>query len=375
MKRLNGYRKRLMLVGFVAAIMLGGGSAKADFTFGEPINMGPTINSERYDYNPVISSDGLELYFYSSRPGGYEGFDFDIYVSTRASANDDWGIPVSLGSTVNGPDHEYMPRLSPDGLELYFDADREGGYGSWDTWLTRRATKDSAWGPPENFGPPVNTSGNEGTVWITNDGLELYFCSDQPGGYCYCDLYVSTRATTEDDWGNPVNLGPTVNSSGINYIASVTADGLALFIMEDETEQLYRDDGFGTGDIWITTRPNRSSPWGVPVNLGPIINTPDYDSGGFVSPDGTTFYFDSRRPDSYGGSDLYQAPIIPIVDFNADGIVDALDICIMVDHWGENYSLCDIGPMPWGDDIVDVQDLIVLAEHLFEEIPPAESTE
>jgi hypothetical protein len=34
--------------------------------------------------------------------------------------------------------------------------------------------------------------------------------------------------------------------------------------------------------------------------------------------------------------------------------------------------LCDIGPMPWGDGIVDVQDLIVLAEHLFEEIPPVE---
>ena len=40
----------------------------------------------------------------------------------------------------------------------------------------------------------------------------------------------------------------------------------------------------------------------------------------------------------------------------------------MVDHWGENYSLCDIAPSPFGDGIVDVQDLIVLAEHLFEEV-------
>ncbi len=60
----------------------------------------------------------------------------------------------------------------------------------------------------------------------------------------------------------------------------------------------------------------------------------------------------------------------PIVDFNGDGIVDTADMCIMVDHWGENYSLCDIGPTPFGDGIVDVQDLIVLAEHLFEEFPP-----
>ena len=64
--------------------------------------------------------------------------------------------------------------------------------------------------------------------------------------------------------------------------------------------------------------------------------------------------------------------VIPIVDFNGDGIVDAADMCMMVDYWGTDTPLCDIGPMPWGDGIVDVQDLIVLAEHLFDEIPPVE---
>jgi len=44
----------------------------------------------------------------------------------------------------------------------------------------------------------------------------------------------------------------------------------------------------------------------------------------------------------------------------------------MVDHWGSDEQLCDIGPMPWGDGVVDVQDLIVLAEHLFEEVLPVE---
>ena len=43
----------------------------------------------------------------------------------------------------------------------------------------------------------------------------------------------------------------------------------------------------------------------------------------------------------------------------------------MIDNWGTNESFCDIGPMPRGDGVVDVQDLIVLAEHLFEEFPPA----
>jgi len=60
--------------------------------------------------------------------------------------------------------------------------------------------------------------------------------------------------------------------------------------------------------------------------------------------------------------------VTPIVDLNGDGIVDSADMCIMVDHWQEDYSFCDIGPKPWGDGVVDVEDLKVLAERLFEEI-------
>ena len=88
------------------------------------------------------------------------------------------------------------------------------------------------------------------------------------------------------------------------------------------------------------------------------------------SHDGSTLYFCSTRSGNLGGhyGDMYQAPIIPIVDLNSDGIVDALDMCIIVDHWGEDYPLCDIGPTPLGDGIVDDQDLIVLAEHLFEAV-------
>ena len=91
-----------------------------------------------------------------------------------------------------------------------------------------------------------------------------------------------------------------------------------------------------------------------------------------ISADGSTIYFFSNRPGGEGGYDLWQAPIIPIIDLNNDGIVDADDMCIIVDHWGTDNSQCDIGPMPWGDGIVDVQDLIVLAEHLFEESPEAQ---
>jgi len=275
---------------------------------------------------------------------------------------------------VNGPDSNCLPRLSADGLELYFDSGRPGGEGSWDAWVTKRATKDSAWGIPQNFGLPVNTSFADGTVWITNDGLELYFSSSRSGGYGASDLYVSTRTTTYDEWGPAVNLGPIVNGLSSDLVTCVSADALALFFAEELTGRI-RNGGFGGVDIWVTMRANRSSPWGTPVNLGPIINTLFNDGSANFSPEDSTLYFYSNRPGGSGMHDLWQAPFIPIVDFNGDGIVDAADVCIMIEHWLTDYPLCDIGPMPWGDGIVDVQDLIVLAEHLFEEIPPVEPVE
>jgi len=77
---------------------------------------------------------------------------------------------------------------------------------------------------------------------------------------------------------------------------------------------------------------------------------------------------DGIHPNAEGAKLIAEA-IAPIStpDFNGNGIVDTADMCIMVDHWGENYRLCDIGPAPFGDGIIDVQDLIVLAEYLFEE--------
>ena len=68
----------------------------------------------------------------------------------------------------------------------------------------------------------------------------------------------------------------------------------------------------------------------------------------------------------YGGYDLWEVPVLPIVDLNDDGIVDVVDLMMLIDSWGTDDTLRDIGPMPWGDGIVDVHDLIVLGEHMAE---------
>jgi hypothetical protein len=72
------------------------------------------------------------------------------------------------------------------------------------------------------------------------------------------------------------------------------------------------------------------------------------------------------------GIELVVASLDPVVDFNNDEIVDSLDMSMMVDYWGTDEPLYDIAPPPFGDGIVDVQDLILLSEYLFKEIFPSE---
>ena len=93
---LNEYRKRLLFVGCVFVILFAGGPyAKADFVFGEPMNMGSLINSSEIDASPIMTPDGLQLYFGSDRAGGLGGVD--LWMSTRPSKDDEWEEPVNLG--------------------------------------------------------------------------------------------------------------------------------------------------------------------------------------------------------------------------------------------------------------------------------------
>jgi hypothetical protein len=112
-------------------------------------------------------------------------------------------------------------------------------------------------------------------------------------------------------------------------------------------------------------RASTSDLWAEAVNLGPTVNSSARDICPYISADGSTLYFSSGRPGGVGNIDLWQVSISPVVDFNADGIVDSADMDIMVDHWHTDEPLCDIAPPPFGDGVVDVQDLIVLSDHLF----------
>lgn len=372
MNWLNGNKMRLVVVGVVAAMVLGVGSANADFVFGEPKNLGPTVHSGMPGFGPCISADGLELYLESRDQ--HQG----IFVCTRASIDDEWSKPKNLGEHVNvktptsGMDG--CPSLSADGLELYFHLQSEV-VDRADLWVTRRATKSEPWGPAEKLGPPINSTKGESAPSISADGLELYFSFKDPtlpDDDPVQGFYVARRETTDAPWGEPVSLGPVINSWPNQWEPEISSDGLLLMWADYRGYVDPRPGGCGLWDIWYSRRATKDGQWSEPVNLGPPINTAYVQSGPSLSADGSTLYFSSSPSVATMGSTIWQAPILPVVDLNGDGIVDADDMVIIVDNWGTDNSLCDIGPMPWGDGVVDVEDLIVLAEHLFEEFPPAQ---
>jgi len=283
--------------------------------FGNPTNLGPMVNSSAYTYewDPHISPDGLELYFLLEwdRPDG--SYEDGIWVTTRKSKDEPWGPPVNLGPPVNSSHFEGAPCLSANGLELYFVSERPGGSGSVDIWVTKRETKDSPWGPPVNLGPKVNSTAAENGPSISADGLELYFSdaiwSSPPprlGGMGGPDIWVTKRESKNEPWGPPVNLGPTVNSSAGDVAPSISTDGLSLYFVSK------RPGSFGGMDIWVTTRKTKNDPWGPPVNLGPTVNSSGIENNPDISSDGSTLYFVSGRPGNVGAPgyvDIWQVSL------------------------------------------------------------------
>jgi hypothetical protein len=352
--------KKTILIVLVLVLCASTEVAKADFTFGTPTKLGPNINTSSEELSASISVDGLSLYFISTRSGGVGGRD--IWVASRATTDDDWGEPVNLGPIINTPAGEWGVSISYDGLSLYFDTRQSGTTNAVnDLWVAKRATTDDDWGNPVSLGPTVNSGADDYVPSISADGLALYFTSGPGrGGYGNYDLWVTMRETTDDPWGEPVNLGPMVNSSDYDLDPGISSDGRMLFFT--------RGYGVGQTEIWVTRRATTDDPWGEPMKLGATINSLASQGYPNVSADGSTLFFRASLTDHRNGGDIWQAPIIPIFDFNGDGIVDAADMCVMVDYWGTDNSLCDIGPMPWGDGIVDVEDLIVLSNYLFEEV-------
>ncbi len=204
--------------------------------------------------------------------------------------------PRALSDTVNCFPLQYFPTLTADQQELIFT--RRRGYRDDDDedLVISYKNAQGRWTTPQPISPNINTSQNEGTCTISADGRKLIFTSCQNGYSGDCDLYESTK--TGNQWSKPVNLGPNVNSGDWESHPTLSADGRTLYFVSD------RKGGFGRNDIWYTTLgPNGK--WAKARNLGGQVNTQYDERSPFIHVNGRTLYFATNGLVGFGGYDIF----------------------------------------------------------------------
>ncbi|HXL33629.1 MAG TPA: hypothetical protein VN953_01790 [Gemmatimonadales bacterium] len=170
----------------------------------------------------------------------------------------------------------------------------------------------SAWSTPVNLGPVVNSTANDNHPAISRDGLSLYLTSGRPGGVNganlsqFEEIWVAHRASLDADWGLPVNLGPAINTIGSNTGSpTFTPDGHRMYFHSN------RPVGCGLAELYVARRHDKRDDfgWEPGENLGCVVNGPANDNGPTYFEDGTTgittLYFTSTRLGGPGDYDIY----------------------------------------------------------------------
>ncbi len=263
----------------------------------KPVNAGPVINTDDDDSGPFMSADGLTLLCESKRPGGYGGID--LWMIQRPSVGEPWGAPANLGPDVNTNADEYHPSMTADGRILVFSSNRPGGIGKADLYFSSRPSATAPWGRPQNFGKPINSSFMERGSCISSDCLTLIVGSDRPSGVGRNDLWITRRRRLTENFGRFENMGAIINSYLADKSPNLSTDGLVLVFQSD------RAGGFGRNDIYMSTRASLNDAFGAPVNLGPTINTDGNEENPSLSCDGKTLWFSSPRTGGLGGYDIW----------------------------------------------------------------------
>ncbi len=191
------------------------------------------INTNLNEGAQNISQDGNWLIFTGCNyPEGFGSCD--LYISYKTK-NGGWSEAENLGSTINTSAWESAPSLSPDKKDLYFSSTRSGGYGARDIWVTHRL-QNGKWSAPENLGPEVNTPGDESCPFIHSDNQTIYFNSNGHKGYGMTDLFLS-RKDTSNHWSEPENLGYPINTIDDEGSVIVAADGVNAYYASDRKEK------------------------------------------------------------------------------------------------------------------------------------------
>jgi hypothetical protein len=237
----------------------------------QPTLMEGPINTAGAEDGPFLTADGKTFYFFFTPdvriPAEQQVSDnvTGLYMSQWTGSG--WDTPVRIWLTKPG-----QPSL--DGCEfvqgntMWFCTVRAGNTNEID-WYTAQWV-DGKWSNWQEANDYLNSPNQVGELYITPDGQELYFGSKRPEGFGGFDLWVSRM--TPNGWGEPVNLGPEVNTAEDENRPFVTLDGQELWY--DSRYSVYRCIR-QSDDSWADCQ----------QIISPLAGEPT------LSPDGETLYF------------------------------------------------------------------------------------
>lgn len=266
----------------------------------KPQSISNNVNTNFNEYWPSLTADEKTLLYTIELPaketdvfGNIKGQE-DLYISNK-EANGEWSKPYSISPNINTNKNEGSQALSVDNRLLFFTScNRTDVIGHCDLYFTERDS--SGWQVPVNAGRPINSNAWDSQPCIASDGMTLYFVSNRPGGKGGMDIWMSTL-TESGTWGEPVNLGDSINTRG---------DEMSPFMHPDNSTLYFSSDGqigMGGQDIFMAKRTGHNT-WTSPKNLGYPINTFNEEYGMIVNTTGNLALFSSDRL-SKKGRDIF----------------------------------------------------------------------
>lgn len=275
----------------------------------EPVvkeNIGSSVNSPYSEIMPVISQDGNILYLDvkddPANTGSGEKEKDDVWFSTR-NADGTWSKRMNIGYPINNSSHNFVISVTPDNnsLVLYGQYD-EHGYWKKDGISIAHKTK-SGWSIPEDIKIENYYSNSNFTAYcLSPDRKVLIMAVERNDTYGYLDLYVSFHQP-DGSWSAPKNMGPTLNTYGYEVAPFIAADGKSLYYSTDGKL------GYGSNDIFMSKRLDDTwLNWSSPMNLGPKINTADWDAYYTIPASGDYAYMVSSD-NTIGEEDIFRVKV------------------------------------------------------------------
>ncbi|HZY80507.1 MAG TPA: hypothetical protein VFE50_13360, partial [Cyclobacteriaceae bacterium] len=181
-----------------------------------------------YSYNdPFLSPDEKRLYVISDMPLNGEGpvKDYDIWYIEREGSK--WSKPINAGPNINSSKNEYYISFTKSG-KMYFSSNKNEGSVKENFDIYTSEFKGGQFQPANVLGAAINTQAYEADVFVAPDESYVIFSANRPGGLGSGDLFVSFR-NTDGTWTTAKSLGNTINTNTDDFCPYVSPDGKYLF--------------------------------------------------------------------------------------------------------------------------------------------------